>query len=170
MPAAGGPGLCGVATGHGAAAQPDQCVSLIPGTADGSGQCQSLLVTFHSLRDVTPDPVQRPLLIERRGLGDPAAKVAEDPQGLLQGLGRAWIISCPSPRDPEPHEGGGLAEPVTEVMVNVQGLLQNPSSTLVTTGRPRPAAEVEEGVGWPSRSPRSRYISRAFTLIRHLTG
>jgi hypothetical protein len=56
-----GLGLRGVAVGHGAAAQAGQGMSLIPGTADGPGQFQSLQVTFLSLREFTPGPVQRPL-------------------------------------------------------------------------------------------------------------
>jgi hypothetical protein len=55
-----GPGLRGVATGHGAAAQVGQCVGLIPGAAGGPGEFQSLLVTFLGLRDFAPGLMQRP--------------------------------------------------------------------------------------------------------------
>jgi hypothetical protein len=40
--------------------------------------------------------------------------VTVDAQGLLQGLGRAWVIFCPSPRDPEVEKDICLTAQVTE--------------------------------------------------------
>jgi hypothetical protein len=81
-----GRGLGVVAGGQGAAAQAGQGVRLVPGVGDGAGQVQGLLVIPLGLCEVTADPVQRPDRIERLGLAPPAAEVAENSQGLLQGL------------------------------------------------------------------------------------
>ena len=104
-----------VADGQGAAAQADQCVSLVPGVGDSAGQFQGLLVTPLSLREVTVDPVQRPSLVERLGLTIPVADVAVDARSLLQGLGRGRVITRQPPHVPEAVECVGLAEPVAEV-------------------------------------------------------
>ncbi len=139
-------GLGGVAVGHGAAAQAGQRVSLIPEDGDSSGQFQSLQVTSFSLREFTPDPEQRPPFIERCGLAGPTAEVAVDVQGLLQSLGRAWVIFCLSPRGPEVEEGVRLAEPVTEVAVDFQGLLQSLGRARVITHPSLHVPKVVEGV------------------------
>ena len=55
------PGLRGVAGGQGAAAQAGQCVCLVPGAGNSAGQVQGLLVKSLGLRQVTADPVQRPV-------------------------------------------------------------------------------------------------------------
>jgi len=69
-------------------------------------------VTPFSLREVTADPVQRPFLVEHRGLGTPVAEVAVDGQGLLQQVGRGRVITCDPPYRPEVEERAGLAAPV----------------------------------------------------------
>ncbi len=66
-------------------------------------------------------------------------------QGLNPESPRHWVISCPSPRDPEEEEGGSLAEPVTKVAVNFQGLPESLGTARAITGHP-PTAEVGEGV------------------------
>jgi hypothetical protein len=71
-------GLVKVAVSGGAAAQADQCVSLMLGARDSAGQIQSLLVTLLSLREVTPDPVQRPSFVERLGLAFPVTNGTEN--------------------------------------------------------------------------------------------
>jgi hypothetical protein len=86
-------------------------------------------------------------LIERRGLAGPDAEVAVDVQGLFQGLGRAWVIFCPSPRDPEVEKGVCLAEPVTEVAVDFQGLLQHLARARVISPPPPYGPYLGEGVG-----------------------
>jgi len=93
-----------VADGQGAAAQADQCVSLVPGVGDSAGQFQGLLVTPLSLREVTVDPVQRPSLVARLGLTIPVADVAVDAQSLLPGLGRGRVITRQPPHVPEAVE------------------------------------------------------------------
>jgi hypothetical protein len=52
-----------VCRGDGAAAQSGQRVRLVPGSADGTGQFQGLLVMRPRPGGLTPEPVQRPCLI-----------------------------------------------------------------------------------------------------------
>ena len=72
--------------------------------------------------EVTTNPVQRPLLVERLGLTLLVAEGAVDAQGLLQRLGRARVITRHLPHGPEALEGVGLAEPAAEVAIDAQGL------------------------------------------------
>src|SRR5271165_5402422 len=88
-----GPGLRGVAGGHGAAAQAGQRVGFVTGAGDRASQFQGLLVTPLGLREVPADPVQRSSFIQRSGLATPVAEVPVDAQGLLQHLGCSRVIT-----------------------------------------------------------------------------
>jgi len=117
--------LIGVIGGQNTSAQAGQCVGLVPGAAGLAGQVQGLPVAPLSLREFTADPLQRPCLVERRGLATPLAEVAVDAQSLLQSPGRGWVITRRPPHLPEAEEGVGLALPVAEVAMDAQGLLQH---------------------------------------------
>ena len=63
------------------------------------------------------------------------------------GLGRGRVITRPSPDVPYGGEGIGLAEPVAEVAVDAQGLLQGLGRGRVITGQPPDVRYGGEGVG-----------------------
>ena len=104
-----GLGLGGLAEGDSAAAEAGKRVGLVMGAAGQAGEVQCLLVTFSSADEVTTNPVQRPLPVERLGLTLLVAEGAVDAQGLLQRLGRARVITRHLPHGPEALDGVGLA-------------------------------------------------------------
>ena len=57
------------------------------------------------------------------------------------------VVTRQPPHDPEVAEGVGLAEPVAEVAVDAQGLLQGLGRARVVTRQPPHDPEVVEGVG-----------------------
>ena len=61
--------------------------------------------------------------------------------------GRGRVVTRQPPHDPEVVEGVGLAEPVAEVAVDGQGLLQVLGRARVVTRQPPRDPEVVEGVG-----------------------
>ena len=69
------------------------------------------------------------------------------PSACSRRLGRARVITGQPPHGPEVAEGVGLAEPVAEVAVDAQGLLQRLGRARVITRQPPHGPEVVEGVG-----------------------
>src|SRR5262245_51263233 len=96
---------------------------------------------------VTANPVQRCLLIERRGLTMPAAEVTPDAQSLLQSMGRVRVVTRHASHGPEFGERVGLAVPAAGVAVNGQSFLQGLCRVRVVTRHASRGPELGEGVG-----------------------
>ena len=62
-------------------------------------------VAHLGLREFSADPVQRPSVVERRGLTTPVADVAVDDQSLFHGLTCCWETTCRQPHSRRGTEG-----------------------------------------------------------------
>ena len=96
---------------------------LIPGDADLAGQVKRLLMVERGLAEFAPNPVERPRLVERLGLGTAIADLPVDAQGLFQVASGFGEIPGQPPNGPEVGEGVGDVEVVRGATGDAQRLL-----------------------------------------------
>jgi hypothetical protein len=109
-----------VLRGKCAPAQASECLSFIPGTADGLGQVEGSLVMGLRLAQATLDAVQSAHFVDRLDFAAPIADATKDGECRLQSLRRPPVILSQPPYGSQVHQGDSLANLIAEVAVEAE--------------------------------------------------